>query len=197
MNDTWTDDNDSAQQAAEFDTDTDVNSLLSEYETAKSPPKTSDTAQPGADVIKMFEELRPIAKYAENSMRSEAAQQEQETVAQAIAAVKEDDSLNIVPDTIVEGFLQQQYVRNPEFKKAFDSRTDSPDGWTAALGSARENLAKEIGQITKGNVKDDVEAALNTVRGTSETEIDDAQKVNPKELFAMSDHDFAEYKRNL
>ena len=198
MNDTMPTENDSAAPAAESTDEFDYDGLLKEYDEGKtSQPQPEPAARPDPAVRELLKEFKPIAQYAEHNMRSEAAKQEQELVQQAISTVKEEGELSTVPDTIVEAYLNLQYAKNPEFKAAFEGRSDNPGSWTSALVKARDSLSSDIGSMSKSSDKDDTEAALATVRGTSQTEIDDALDVKPKDLFAMSDQAYAEFKRNL
>jgi hypothetical protein len=194
MNDTLTPDDDLPVPGVESDADMDAAALLAEYQEGKTPPPEP----PAPDNTELFKQLKPIVEYAQTSMRTDAAKAEQDAVDSAVNLVKEEEALANVPNSIVEGFLQNQYTRNPDFKTAYDKRVESPDGWNQALGKAKEALAEEIGHINPANVKDDVEAALATVKGTSETDIEDAQDIKSvDEMMSMSDVDFTAYKRTL
>lgn len=168
-----------------------------ESELLQQQAKPQQPAQPDPAIAKLREEFTPIAQVAKSHMEHEAAKAEQETIAKAIEAVKADESLSNVSDKIVEGYLNLQYVRDSAFKEAFDNRAGNPTAWNSALKAASESLSGEMGSIKGSNDADDTAAALATVKGTSETEIEKELEVKPKELFAMSDYDFAEFKRNL
>jgi len=195
MNDTLPTNDNPGTPPAESKDEFDYDSLLNEYEQGKTAPPPTPAPDPA--VRQLIKEFKPIAEVAQAHLNSEAKTQEQELVKQAISTVKEDESASNVPDGLVEAHLNLQYIRNPEFKTAFETRDKNPTAWNAALVNARESLMADLGQISKISDRDDTAAALAAVRGTSQTEIDDADKVDPKELFKMSDQDFAEYKRNL
>ncbi len=184
-------DEDYAVNGNDSDGEFDYESLLQEQQ-AKPQPTRPDPA-----IAKLREEFTPIAQVAKSHMEHEAAKAEQETVAKAIEAVKADESLSNVSDKIVEGYLNLQYIRDNAFKEAFDNRVSNPTAWNSALKAASESLSGEMGSIKGSRDADDTAAALATVKGTSETEIERELEVKPKELFAMSDYDFAEFKRNL
>ncbi len=184
-------DEDYAVNSNDSEGEFDYESLLQEQQAKPQP------AQPDPAVAKLVEEFKPIAQVAKSHMEHEAAKAEQETISQAIEVVKADESLSGVSDKIVEGFLNLQYIRDNAFKEAFDNRAGNPAAWNSALKAASESLSGEIGSLKSTNDADDTAAALATVKGTSETEIEKELEVKPKELFAMSDHDFAEFKRNL
>jgi len=200
MNDTLSQDGNSPAPGAESDGGYDYESLLGEYEKAKTPEaKPRPASEPDPNVQQLVKEFKPIAAMAEKQLRTEAEKEERAVVDEAVKSVRGDNSgLENVSDTLIEAYLNLQYARDPSFKTAFDGRTQNPDAWKSVLGKARTNLSSEFEKLQSGKGdKDDVEAALATVKGTSQTEIEDAQQVRPKELFAMSDHEFAEFKRNL
>lgn len=195
MNDTMPTNDNPGTQPAESEGEFDYESLLEEHKEG-TKPETRPEPRPDPAVRQLLKEFKPIAEVAEKHLRTEAAEQEQKIVQEAVGAVKEGEALAGVSDAIVEGFLNLQYIRNPDFKAAFDAREESPANWNAALVGARESLEAEMSSMTTMSEKDDTEAALAAVKGTSQTELSE-EAVNPKELFAMSEQDFAEYKRNL
>jgi hypothetical protein len=194
MNETTSND-DLSLQDTESDGGVDYDKLLDEYQERKTPATRQESVDPAfRDLLKEF---KPIAEVAQRHLDKEVASEQQKTVEDAINTVKGDESLSGVSDAIVEGYLNLKYQKDPEFKSAFEARSENPSLWDTALVNAREALSKEISSMKGSSDKDDTEAALAAVKGTSQTELDAAAQVNPKELFAMSDYDFAEYKRNL
>lgn len=187
MNETLTYNDDTSSQDLESGADNE--SLRNQY--------SEGTSARDKSVKELMEKLEPIVQHVEDNMRSEADKRIQDSVDEAVKSLKEDDSLEKVSDSLVEGFLQNQYTKNPDFKTAYDNRQKSPDSWDKALVGAREKLTEEIQSLTGSNVKDDVAAALATVHGQSETEVKDADTVSAKKLFSMTDIEFKAHKEAL
>lgn len=169
----------------------DVDRLLSEFETGKTQSKTElPTIKPILDAIK------PLATFAQRKMQEEVSTAAKKSVADAVSAVKSLDDLKEVPDRIVRGYLQDRYVEDAEFRTAYDKQGENPQAWQGQLTKAREAFSEDMKFVSAKSVRSDVEAAKAAVRGagkTQDTKTDD----DPGALFAMSGRDFAAYKDKL
>lgn len=180
------DKSDSAAGAATSD----VDRLLSEFETGKTQLKTElPTIRPILDAIK------PLATFAQRKMQEEVSTAAKKSVADAVNAVKSDD-LKEVPDRVVRGYLQDRYVEDPNFRTAYDKQGENPQGWQEQLTKAREAFAEDMKFASAKSVRSDVEAAKAAVKGAGKTQ-DAKPEDDTDALFAMSGREFATYKEKL
>jgi len=161
--------------------------LLAEFD------RETTTRQPAS----IPQELLPVIRFAEQKMVQEVKADIDEEVKSAIGTLKGQEEFKDVPDRIARGFLESYAQENPDFKKAYNDRKSNPKGWA----SAKEEAGKVWSEDMKGwggqTVRSDVEAARASVRGTSSAPPPPTRQKSTAELNKMSDHDFAEYKREL
>lgn len=183
---------------------------LSEATGTASPSTGSTTPGAGTDPLlaefdsattratpSIPQELLPVIKYAETQMVKEVKAEIDGEVKSAIGFLKSQEEFKDVPDRVARGYLESYAQENPSFKKAYDQRKSDPKGWQ----SAKEEAAKAWQEDMQGwggrTVRSDVEAAKASVRGTSSAPPPPQRQKSTAELNKMSDHDFAEYKREL
>lgn len=164
--------------------------LLAQWDAATNAPP----AQPASTIPP---ELAPVIRFAQGKMVEEATAAVQKEVDSAIGALTSGDDLKGVPKRIARGFLEAWALENPEFKRAFDQRSQNKKGWESALAEASAEFRKELGSLPSNSVRNDVEAAKASVRGTSNAPSRSEGLRSTKELRRMSDSEFRQYKADL
>lgn len=153
-----------------------------------------DRTRPQAATIP--NELLPVIRFAESQMVEKVKTEVDKEVTSAIDAISGED-FKEVPLKLRRGFLEAYAQDTPEFKAAYEKRKSDPKGWQTALAGASKSFAEDMKGWGGSTVRSDVEAAQASVRGTSSAPPPPQRQKSTTELNKMSDHDFAEYKREL
>lgn len=159
--------------------------LLAEFDSATTKP----TAIP--------QELLPVIRFAETKMHQEVKAEIDKEVDSAIGHLTGQEEFKDVPKRLARGFLEAYAQETPEFKKAYNERKANPKGWQSALEAAGQSWQEDMKGWGGQTVRSDVEAAKASVRGTSSAPPPPQRQKSTAEMNKMSDHDFAEYKREL
>lgn len=184
-----------ADSKAPASADSDIDRLISEFDTAKAAGAESrvDLNQ----VKPLLDAIKPIATFAQAKMREERQTAEKESVGKAVSFVKAGDDLKDVPDRLVKGYLQDRYVEDNEFRTAYDNRAEKPSAWQSELEKAKTEFTTDIKSMTTTSLRSDVEAAKAAVKGAARPNTAETKEVESKKLFAMSDVEFRAYKQDL
>jgi len=127
----------SGQSEVENSGDSDLASLLSEYEEGTQPKAVT---APTPDLSK----LAPVIKFAEQAMAASQKETFEKDVNSAVDTLSEDEAFKALPKTITRRMLIGYSFDNPNFDKAFEQRSQNPRIWDAALKEARSALAEEV-----------------------------------------------------
>lgn len=160
--------------------------LLAEFDQA-----TTKTEQPVPSY------LLPVVKFAETQMVEKVKAEIDGEVKSAIGVLKGQEEFKDVPDRVARGYLESYAQETPEFKKAYTERKSNPKGWQSALETAGKSWQEDMKGWGGQTVRSDVEAAKASVRGTSSAPPPPQRLKSTPEMNKMSDHDFAEYKKEL
>ena len=136
----------------------------------------------------------PVRQYVVNKMQSEEVEARNKGIADTVAALKKDSSLDAFNDSVVRGWAYDYASRNPEFNEAFKARSQNPQKWEAALDKARNEAAKEF--PAQDRTRQNLRAAHLATRGTS-SEVPKGIKKTDAEINQMTDHEFRKYKASL
>ena len=151
--------------------------------------KGFDEAKPKQDTADILKKFAPVAKFAEQKMLEEQANDLKTGIESAVQFLLEPEEAKATPKRLVKGFLRDYAEDNPDFAKAFSEQKQHPRVWSRELGTARDAFLEEIKGLSKGDVRADVEAAKAAVKGsTAKAPVED--EVTPAQMFAMSDHEW-------
>ena len=165
-----------------------LDAALKEFESANAQPKAIDA----------FKALEPVVRYAESKMVAEQSAAVDADVSAAVKLVRAEAKLDEkVPDEIVEAHLHRKAAKDPQFAKAWESRTDNRDSWNARLKAEASELRELVQKMPGNAVKTDIEAALAAVHGASHSPSGNADQPSPTQMFQMNDREWANYKDRL
>ena len=159
---------------------------LAEWDRARATPAASTVPK----------ELEPVIRFAEAKMVEEVKTTIDREVGSAVEFMRGDDYKE-VPEDFVRGHIEVWAQKNPEFKRAYESRKSNPSGWTKAQEAAREGFSSLMAKMPGSSVRSDVEAAKASVRGTNNAPPPPQRTKSTAEMNKMSDFDFDEYKKEL
>jgi len=175
----------SGQSEVENSGDSDLASLLSEYEEGTQPKAVT---APTPDLSK----LAPVIKFAEQAMAASQKETFEKDVNSAVDTLSEDEAFKALPKTITRRMLIGYSFDNPNFDKAFEQRSQNPRIWDAALKEARSALAEEVKSIPFASTdRDDIEAAKAAVADGDTIQPDTGP--SPTEMAQMSDVEWANF----
>lgn len=164
-----------------------LNELLAEFERNQSAAKPSElNALLGA--------MKPIAEYAETSMRRDRETSLNNDVENAVKFMQEAEEAKALPKRMVRGYVEAYAIETPSFKEAFINRGTNPDGWQQALSKARESLVEEVKPLAGGKIRSDVNAALASVAGRTGA-VPDRSEVPTRDLVQMALYEPRKWER--
>ncbi len=161
--------------------ESELDSLLKEYET----DRTSETKSNG-DVGRLVKGLQPVIEYARDRMVKDQNDAVQGDLDSAFKFVTEQDELKSLKPSTVRGFLEAYGVDHPDFAKAFQNRGKNPEVWTEALSKGRDWLKEEFAGFSQSSDREDLEAAQAAVTGTTDQVPDAKDGPTPTDMFAMA-----------
>jgi hypothetical protein len=104
-----------------------------------------------------------------------------------------DESLNMYPDEMVNGYLHSLAAKDPRFVKAFQFRHQNPGTWEKVLKTVGTDLAKGQSVKQEPSIANDlasVRSAINTTNTKTEGPTD-------ADILAMNPTDFEQYKVSI
>ena len=169
--------------------DSDLNSLLEEYQEGTKPAVEKTVVQP--DLSK----LDPVIRFAEAEMSRQQRESIDRDVNAAVDRVAEAEKFKDLPKTLTRRMLVAYAFDNKDFDTAFNNREQNPAAWDAAIAKAQEDLGAEVADlnITSSNDRDDIEAAKAAVAGvvTDPSDVDDGPSA--AELSNMTDTEWRRF----
>jgi len=169
------------QQESDTSGDSDLTSLLEQYEEGTKPKAVAPT-QP--DLSK----LDPVIKFAEAEMATRQKESFEKDVNDAVEKIGSDESFKALPKTLTRRMLVAYAFDNPEFDKAFQTKAQNPRAWEAALSQAKTALAEEIKDIPlQSGDRDDIEAAKAAVQDVGSGSSGDDTGPSVAKMAKMSD----------
>lgn len=181
--------------------DSDLNSLLAEYEEGTKPqaePKTEPEVRTETKVIQPdLSKLDPVIRYAEAAMQRDQRETFEKDVDAAVDKIAAEESFKGVPKHLVRRMTIAYAFDNKEFDKAFQNRAENPTAWENALKDAGGVLAEEVKDLPRADEtpddRDDIAAAKATVDGVQDgqADIDDGPSVIQRAN--MSDTEWRRY----
>lgn len=169
--------------------ESELDTLLKEYETDRTPETKSN-----GDVGRLVTGLKPVIEYAKNRMVKDQNDAVQADLDDAFKFVTEDENLKGLKSSTVRGFLEAYGIDHPDFATAFQNRGKNPEVWSEALSKGRDWLKEEFSGFSKSSDREDLEAAQAAVTGTTDQVPDAKDGPTAVEMFAMSDMDWQKYK---
>lgn len=168
--------------------DSDLNSLLNEYEEGTKPKVEKTVVQP--DLSK----LDPVIQFAEAEMQRSQREAFDKDVNAAVERVAEGEKFQSLPKKLTRRMLVAYAVDNQDFNKAFENRSQNPSAWDAAIAKAQDELSNEVeGLVVTSNDRDDIEAAKATVDGVVTDPSDAEDGPSAAELSNMSDTEWRRF----
>lgn len=162
-----------------------LDNLLKEFENSTAQPKAHDILQA----------VKPVLDYVNEERVVKEERQLEADISGAVKSCKTELKLaDEYPDRVIRGVLRDLAATSPEFEKAWLGRQQSPGEWSDKLKTlAIPELKKIMEQATGGLSKNDVEAAMLSVRNVSHSPQNRQDQVTPNQMFRMSDRDWAAY----
>jgi hypothetical protein len=180
--------------------DSDLNSLLAEYEEGTKPqvePKPETRVE--QTVVKPdLSSLDPVIQYARDQMQKDQQKAFDTDVESAVERMADQEAFKGLPKTLVEDAIISHAFKNKAFDKAFQERAVDPTAWDNAQRAAAESLAERMKDLPRledtPDDRDDIAAAKATVEGVQDgqTDIDDGPSI--VERWNMSDTDWRRYQ---
>lgn len=170
-----------SQSAKDVDAQDDLESLLSEYETATTKSEPADEVKEAVSWI--------------NEQRIKSEKEAEETaIKNAVNSIKTGlEDLDFEPtDGMIRGMLQDNAHNDPSIAKAFIHRNENPKAWDIALKRALKNIKQDLSIDRKAT--SDREAIASAVRSASTKQ---PTPESPPDLNRMSDAEFQRYKMGL
>lgn len=162
----------------------DYEALLAEYTKDTSVETKPEPASKDDDTAELLQ-------WARQQRQIEAKNQFNQELNTAVKAVKELSEVDL-SDRVVKGYLNAIADEDERVKKAWENRSENPEGWKAALKKVAAEIKKETQKVDAG-VTEDREAMTAAVRGVrTETKEDAAPDVQK-----MSSRDFNKHLREL
>lgn len=113
----------------------------------------------------------------------------------AIGSMKEEaEPLKALPDSYIESLIGAEARRDRRIITAWNNRETDPETWDKVLPRLARKIANGLGGTVDEQLTKDREAVVESVRGKTPGTGGGSDKVN---LAAMSDAEFAAYKRSL
>lgn len=162
-----------------------LDDLLREFDADTQPapePKASETE---------LKEMRDFMR----SMQERELERDVSATVQNIRKSQEDSFVGI-PDDWIEGRLEMEARRNPEFRTAFMQRNQKPGAWAQIQKAMGDKISKEITARADQQDVADREAVAASVRNRSETP-PAVPGVDNADLSKLSDAEFDAYTKGL
>jgi len=156
----------------------DLDTLLKEFETSETKP----------DIGRVLRPLEPVIEFARTEMAGRAKKEVEDDINKALDYSYEAEELKGVPKRFVRGYYEAYASENPDFVQAFTDRGKNPKGWKAALEGARTEMVKEWKEVPTNTIRTDVEAARAAISGTVQP--GEAPKLDPRKLMKMSGSEY-------
>jgi flagellar motility protein MotE (MotC chaperone) len=168
--------------------DSDLNSLLNEYQEGTKPAVEKTVVQP--DLSK----LDPVIRFAEAEMQRTQRESIEKDVSAAVDRVAEAEKFQSLPKTLTRRMLVAYAFDNKDFDTAFNNREQNPAAWDAAIAKAQEELSSEVeGLNFASSDRDDIEAAKAAVDGVVDVSSDADDGPSAAELSNMSDTEWRRF----
>lgn len=178
--------------------DSDLNSLLQEYEEGTTKAAPAQPAPAPTTVKPDLSELKPIIDFVEQQKTQKTQETFNQDVDKAVDTLAGQESLEALPKDLVRDMLVAHAFNNADFDKAFQNRADNPAAWDTALKGAEGVLAEKVKGLTvqqqESNDRGDIEAAVATVQDVTDPtaeDLDEGPTVAQK--IGMSDTQWRDY----
>ena len=197
---------DGGQGLSETDTsgESELNSLLDEFEKGAAPKTETPPVQPDTKVIRPdLSKLDPVIKYAEAAMQRDQKEAFERDVDAAVEKIASNDALKGFPKEFVRKMTIAHAFDDKSFDSAFQNRSDSPNEWEAAIDKAGSLFAEQVKGLSVAPEekapaeeqvgRDDIEAAKATVDGVQDDNAQADEGPSVVERANMSDTEWRNY----
>ena len=180
-----------------------LDSLLNEFDenTVEEPLKPEPAPE-----LKAPELVEPVVDSAlgdqvdqiRQSVQDLQARETKSDMASAVNTLKTDnESLQKLPDHLVEGLLNAEAQRDPRIQKAWGDRLVNPEGFKKVLDGLGKQISKSFEGAPDPGLTDDRDSVRASVNGQTTVPALDDDKVSNADLCKMSDHELDAHKRSL
>lgn len=174
----------------------DLDALLNEFE--KGTTANANTAVPKL-FRAMDQRVGPVVDFVNQQMQAKFQEKVETDIKTAVSTAKAGLP-ETVPEVLIEGYLHKLVSDNPDARKAWEARDESPDAWKSTVAKANEDLKSMVPKLVQTTEQpkaqpNDISRAEAAVRNVS-TEPPAKPTVDPVKLVhEMNEREYAAWKR--
>lgn len=173
----------------------DLDALLNEFE--KGTTANANTAVPKL-FRAMDQKIGPVVDFVAQQAQAKLHEKVEADIKTAVSTAKAGLPESI-PEVLIEGYLHKLVADNPDARKAWESRDESPDAWRSTVAKANEDLKSMAPKLVPTEQPkpqpNDLARAEAAVRNVS-TEPPAKPSFDPVKLVhEMNDREYAAWKR--